>query len=138
MWTLKMTIMSFIEEAIWSLITSDDDGSRSKCPMSMNCSYPACFLFFNHLHLHFFVIITLMTIKEKKEKLNERHHGQLLISIAISCCMCISHKALHISNFASFPFEMFALLIEVYILMYVSSNQTILFRRKLKLIYIYI
>jgi len=66
MWTLKMTIMSFIEEAIWSLITSDDDGSRSKCPMSMNCSYPACFLFFNHLHLHFFVIITLMTIKEKK------------------------------------------------------------------------
>jgi hypothetical protein len=67
-WTFKMMIMSFKEEAIWSLITSDNDDSWSKWPMPMNCSYPACFLFFNHLHLHFFVIITLMTIKQKKRR----------------------------------------------------------------------
>ena len=88
---------------------------KSKCPMPMNCSYPACFLFFNHLHLHFlfFVFFCHHHIDDNKkrkdeeeEKLNEHHyHEQLLISIAISCYMCISHNTLQISNFVSFPLE---------------------------------
>ena len=136
MWTFKTTIVLPNEEVIWSLITFDDDYSKSKCPMPMNCSYPVCFLFFNHLHLQLFfvIIIILMTIKQKKEE-DECHHGQSLVSIAISCCMCISHDTLHVSNFASFPFLMIALLIEVYVLIYFSSNQAILSRRKLKLKY---
>jgi hypothetical protein len=60
---------------------------------------------------------------------NETHQEQLLISIAISCCMCISHNALHISNFPSFPLLMFALLVELEILVNVSSNQMSLVRK---------
>jgi len=65
-----------------------------------------------------------MTIKQKEEE--EEKLNVNVINCNILLDVHITHNPLHISNLPSFPFEMFALLIEVYILIYVSSNQTIL------------